>query len=134
MTPVVITSPRRPVPAPERPRHLEVVSGRSVPGRRPPLATIMVTVTVTSVALFALVTAQVMLGQAGFTQADLERRVDAKRIEVQQLQLDVARMRAPGSIAARAIALGMVPAGDYTVLLSVAPSPVGGRSPKRERP
>ena len=109
-------SPRRPVPAPERPRHLEVVRGRSAPGRRPPSWFAVLTLVATSLALFALVSAQVMLGQAAITESRLNDRLAAKQARLQALELEVARLGAPGTIATRARNLGMVSAADVVVL------------------
>ena len=132
--PRAATSPRRPVPAPERPR-LEVLRGRPVPGRRPPSRFVAITVVLTCVMLFALVAAQVVVGQASINVADLTARVGAKRIAAEQLELDVARLRAPARIAARATQLGLGPAGAVTVLpLEEPSSSPRGHSPKRERP
>lgn len=132
----VETSPRRPVPAPERPRHLEVVRGRPTPGRRPPLAFVLLCVVATCAGLFALVMANVRLGEAGVTHAELEDAVAEKRIAIEELELDVASLTAPSRISERALELGMVPATDVTV---VAPAertrtPDRGPSPKRGRP
>jgi hypothetical protein len=139
-------SPRRPVPAPVRPR-LEVVRGRPVPGRRPPNRRVAFGVGGTAFALFALVIAQVLLGQAGFRLSGLEARVEDKRLVAEQLEVDVQRLRAPERIAERASALGMVPAGDVTILTpsvsasaagspaaSASPSPVRGPASRRGNP
>src|SRR5207302_5801184 len=83
--PRTATSPRRPVPAPERPRHLRVVRGRPAPGRRPPTVSIVPALTATGMALFALVVAQVFLGQAAFRQSSLENAVQAKRLTTEQI-------------------------------------------------
>ena len=129
--PRTATSPRRPVPAPERPRHLRVVRGRPVPGRRPPTLFIVLALTATGMALFALVAAQVFLGQAAFRQSRLENTVSAKRLATEQLELEVAKLQSPDRIAARAQAIGMVPAPDLVVL---SPSSTwSGPSQTRER-
>jgi len=117
-----VQSPRRPAPAPERPRHLRVVRGRPAPGRRPPLLLVSLVVAVTATALFALVIANVFLGQAAVTQADLERTADRTRVEVEQLELEVARLRSPSRIAARAAELGLVHPTDVTVLVPAEPA------------
>jgi len=128
--PRTATSPRRPVPAPERPRHLRVVRGRPAPGRRPPTLFIVLALTATGMALFALVVAQVFLGQAAFKQDRLESAVNAKRLATQQLELDVAKLESPGRIAQRAQQLGLVPATDVVVL--TPPSTRSGPSQTRE--
>jgi len=130
-TPRTATSPRRPVPAPERPRHLSVVRGRPVPGRRPPTLFVIVALTATGVALFALVAAQVFLGQAAFRQDKLEAQVRAQRLITEQLELDTARLRSPARIAARARKLGMVPATN--VVIVGQSSTRSGPSQTRER-
>ena len=129
--PRTATSPRRPVPAPERPRHLRVVRGRPAPGRRPPTLFIVLALTATGMALFALVTAQVFLGQAAFRQSRLESRVEAKRLVTEQLELEVSELRSPDRIQARAQQLGMVPA--QNVVTITQPSTRSGPSQTRER-
>lgn len=137
-----VTSPRRPVPAPERPR-LEVIRGRPASGRRPPTLFAVVTALACGGALFALVFAQVLLGQAGIKQAELEQRVAAKQTDVDQLRLEVTRLRAPEHIASAAHKLGLVEATDVSVLSVTPTAPaaiarvtptVRGPSPKRGRP
>ncbi|HVL33794.1 MAG TPA: hypothetical protein VM600_09480 [Actinomycetota bacterium] len=118
----VVESPRRPIPAPQRPQ-LEVIRGRSVPGRRPPLSVLFV-VAITICALFMLVVVNVVLGQAGFTQAEIEQRLAQKRTNVAVLELEVQRLGAPSRIAQRAAELGLVPAESSSVL--VAPAEVRG--------
>ena len=128
--PRTATSPRRPVPAPERPRHLRVVRGRPAPGRRPPTLFIVFALTATGMALFALVVAQVFLGQAAFRQSTLESAVNAKRLTTEQLELDVAKLRSPERIQQRAQQIGLVPAPDVVVL---SPSSIrSGPSQTRE--
>jgi cell division protein FtsL len=92
---------------------------------------IVLALTATGMALFALVTAQVFLGQAAFRQARLESKVEAKRLTTEQLELDVARLRSPDRIQARAQQLGMVPA--QGVVTIVQPSTRSGPSQTRER-
>lgn len=128
--PRTATSPRRPVPAPERPRHLRVVRGRPAPGRRPPTLFIVLALTATGMALFALVVAQVFLGQAAFRQSKLEGAVNQRRLATQQLELDVSKLASPARIAARAQQIGMVPATDVVVL--TPPSTRSGPSQTRE--
>jgi hypothetical protein len=103
---------------------LEVVRGRTVPDRRPPVRVVALAVAGTVVALFVLVTAQVLLGQSGFKLSGLEARAEQKRLIAEQLSIDVARLRAPSRIAARATAIGMVPARDVTVI-AASPAPAG---------
>jgi len=122
-------SPRRPAPALERPRHLELVRGRPTRGRRPPTLFVALVVITTGAALLALVFANVLLGQAGFAQSDLRRRVADKTAQVEELELEVARLEAPHRIAREAGRLGLVPANDLTVLVIDR-----GPSPKRGRP
>jgi len=128
--PRTATSPRRPVPAPERPRHLRVVRGRPAPGRRPPTLFIVLALTATGMALFALVVAQVFLGQAAFRQSRLESAVNQKRLATEQLELDVAKLQSPELIAQRAQKIGLVPAPDVVVL--TPPSTRSGPSQTRE--
>ncbi len=124
-------SPRRPAPAPERPRPLEVVEPAQGRGRRPPAFWIALVIIATGTALFSLVFANVLLGQAAFKQADLERVVDAKRRIVEQASIDVEIAKSPKRIYQRALELGMVPATDVSVIVPSSrrsgPSPVRGR-------
>jgi cell division protein FtsL len=106
-----------------------VVRGRPTPGRRPPTLFITVAVLATAAALFALVIANVLLGQAGFAQVELERRVASEQAQLEELQLEVAHLRSPARIAKAARRMGLVPGSSVTFL-----SPVGGPSPKRGRP
>jgi len=92
---------------------------------------IVLALTATGMALFALVAAQVFLGQAAFRQSRLENTVSAKRLATEQLELEVAKLQSPDRIAARAQAIGMVPAPDLVVL---SPSSTwSGPSQTRER-
>lgn len=128
--PRTATSPRRPVPAPERPRHLRVVRGRPAPGRRPPTLFIVLALTATGMALFALVVAQVFLGQAAFRQSKLESAVNKKRLATEQLELDVAKLASPARISERAQQIGLVPATGVVVL--TPPTTRSGPSQTRE--
>jgi hypothetical protein len=124
------------------------VPGRPASGRRPPTAFALLTVFATGAALFALVFAQVLLGKAGISEAQVERRVAEQQSRVDQLGLEVQRLRAPARIAAAAAKLGMVPAADVIVIDATgaaaraasqqhqqqpAQSTVRGPSPKRGR-
>lgn len=120
-----VTNPRRPAPAPERSRHLEVVRGASVPGRRPPRRMVAVVASASVAVLLLMVTLQILLGQvAGFEHAEIQRRVAEKRLEVEELELFVARAGAPSVVAARASRLGMV-RPERTLVLAPAGSRVG---------
>jgi cell division protein FtsL len=92
---------------------------------------IVLALTATGMALFALVTAQVFLGQAAFRQSRLESRVQAKRLATEQLELEVSKLRAPDRIEERAQQLGMVPATNVVTLTQ--PSTRSGPSQTRER-
>jgi cell division protein FtsL len=92
---------------------------------------IVVALTATGAALFALVAAQVFLGQAAFRQDKLETQVRAERLATEQLELGTARLRSPARIAARAHALGMVPA--QNVVIVTQSSTRSGPSQTRER-
>jgi cell division protein FtsL len=91
---------------------------------------VVLALTATGMALFALVVAQVFLGQAAFKQSSLESSVNAKRLATEQLELQVAKLQSPERIAARASQLGLVPAGDVVVL--TPPSTRSGPSQTRE--
>jgi cell division protein FtsL len=92
---------------------------------------IILALTATGMALFALVAAQVFLGQAAFRQSRLENAVSAKRLVTERLELEVAKLQSPDRIATRAAAQGMVPATDVVVLSP--PSTRSGPSQTRER-
>ncbi|HEX9776262.1 MAG TPA: hypothetical protein VGB83_11890 [Actinomycetota bacterium] len=100
------------------------------PGRRPPLFVVLAVV-LTVLSLLALVTANVLLGQAGFEQVDLERRVAEQSAAIEELELDVARLRSPVRLARAAEDLGLVPATDLTLLMDDRSD--GGPSPNRGR-
>jgi cell division protein FtsL len=68
-------------------------------------------------ALFALVTVNVLLGQASFVEKDLEGRAHERRMQVERLEVSVAELRSPARIAARATKLGLVPADDVDVVV-----------------
>lgn len=134
ISPKSTPSPRRPVPAPERPRHLEVVRGRPTSGRRPPKRFVALCMLVTGIGLFCLVLSNVLLGQAAFQHAELETRIQTKRVAVEEQTIDVLRAKAPSLIAARAREIGMVPAADVTVVVPRSSSADRGPSPKRAGP
>ena len=117
-----IASPRRPAPAPDRPRHLEVVRGRPAPGRRPPQPLVLAIAGVVAGIVLVIVVARVLTGQAGFTESDLEKRIADQRRRLEQLELSVAQLRAPQRIYERATQLGLVPAGTV-IYLTPTPAP-----------
>ena len=127
-----VPNPRRPVPAPQRPRHIHVVRGSSVPGRRPPHPVAILVAMGTGIALFALVMANILLGQIGIVRAELDQKVTQQQHVVDALRIEVAQLSSPGRIAARAQQLGLVQAGDTHPI--AAPSTVRGPSPARGRP
>lgn len=100
--------PRRPAPAPARPRHLRVVRSRPAPGRRPPASTLIVASLATAAALFGLVSVQSLVGQTQIRSTEIARRVDQKKDALEALEVDVARMSALDFVARRATDLGLV--------------------------
>ena len=122
-----IASPRRPAPAPDRPRHLEVVRGRPAPGRRPPRALILVAIGVTAGIVLVIVVARVLTGQTGFTETDVSQRIAAQQRQVEQLELSLAELRSPQRVHDRAVKLGLVPSGPV-IYLSPGPSPAAAPS------
>jgi len=90
---------------------------------------VLVTIAVlaTAMALFALVVANVFLGQAAVTQAELQDLVHERSVEVEQLELEVARLGSPSRIAQRATQLGLVQPTDVTVLVPAEPARRGER-------
>ena len=126
-----VTSPRRPAPAPERQRHLEVVRGATVSGRRPPRRMVAILAAASVGVLLLMVTLQILLGQmAGFEHAEIEGRVAQKRMQVEELELEVARAGAPAAIAVRAARLGLV-RPDRTVILTPAVAQAAPQTPSR---
>ena len=106
-------APRRPVPAPERPRHLTVVEGGSAPGRRPRrTAAVISSIAVVS----SLVLASVFSGQAGIQRTTLERRVAGLHNEVGLLELRLAEATTPQAILRRAQEIGMTWPDEFAVL------------------
>jgi len=117
-----IASPRRPAPAPDRPRHLEVVRGRPAPGRRPPRALTAAAVGVVLVVVLGIVVARVLIGQAGFTESGIEDRIAEARRTVERLELEVAQLRSPQRIYDLAVGLGLV-VPDQILFLTPSPTP-----------
>lgn len=94
-----------------------------MPGRRPPRRAVAIVSAASVAMLLLMVTLQVLLGQvAGFERAEIEQRVASKRLDVEELELDVARSGAPAIIAARAARLGLVLPDRSVVIPSVAPT------------
>lgn len=102
-----------------------------MPGRRPPFALVTLVVLATAAALFALVVANVFLGQATVTQAELQQQVEQRRVEVEQLELQVSRLGSPSRIAERATTLGLVRPTDVTVLVPAEPARRGDATTQR---
>ncbi|MFN2614102.1 MAG: hypothetical protein ABR552_04710 [Actinomycetota bacterium] len=86
----------------------------------------------TGTALFALVMANILLGQIGIVRAELDQKVTQQRHVVDALRVDVAQLSSPVRIAARATQLSLVQPDDVHPL--AVPSTVRGPSPKRGRP
>lgn len=106
-------APRRPVPAPERPRHLTVVPGGSAPGRRPRrTAGIVVSLAIVS----SIVLGSVFSGQAGIQRATLERRIASLRTDLAELELKLVEATTPSAIAERAHRLGLTLPDEIGVL------------------
>ncbi len=123
---VPIVSPRRPAPAPDRPRHLHSVPGGPAPGRRPPSKVFLAGTFLAGALVLVLVSMNVMIGQSGFGETDLVRANAEKQQSVEMLRVDVLRLSAPSRIHQRAQQLGLVPAGELTYL---APSSPGASAP-----
>jgi hypothetical protein len=88
---------------------------------------------VTSVGLIAgivlvIVVARVLTGQAGFTETDVTKRISQHQREIEDLELQIAKLRAPQRITARALELGLVPA-THVVYLNQSPSSRAATSP-----
>jgi cell division protein FtsL len=76
----------------------------------------------TAVALFAIVSIKVLLGQSALSSGDVSSRIQSKHQRVEQLQVEVARAESPAEITRRALELGMVhPDG----IVPVRPAPPG---------
>ena len=123
-----IASPRRPAPAPDRPRHLEVVPGRPAPGRRPPRALTAAAVGITLGVVLVIVVARVLIGQAGFAETGIEDRITDARRQAERLELEVAQLRSPKRIYDLALALGLV-VPDRIVFLTPSPSAAPSPAP-----
>jgi hypothetical protein len=78
--------------------------------------------------VLVIAVARVLTGQAGFTETDLSKRIVHQQRQLEDLQLQIARLRSPQRIYDRAIALGLVPAS-HIVYLSPRPSPRSAASP-----
>jgi cell division protein FtsL len=78
--------------------------------------------------VLVIVVARVLTGQAGFTETDLSKRITEQQRQVEDLQLQIARLGSPQRIYDRAIALGLRPAS-HVVYLSPSPSPRAATSP-----
>lgn len=125
-----IASPRRPAPAPARPRHLEVVGGRPAPGRRPPKAFAAFAAGATACALLAMVTVRVLMGQTGFTESELQRSVHGGQLELEQLQVSVAQLRSPERVFTRAREMGLV---EPRALVYLVPTPAASAARGAQR-
>ncbi|MCA1832744.1 MAG: hypothetical protein ABR548_05910 [Actinomycetota bacterium] len=119
-------SPRRPAPAPDRPRHLHAVPGRPAPGRRPPRPLLVVGAVVAASLVLALAAINVLVGQSGVNEADIQKAIDAKQQQMEMLRVDVLRLSAPARVHQRATQIGLIPAGALTYL---APAPAGAQKP-----
>jgi hypothetical protein len=86
----------------------------------------------TAAALFALVSVNVLVGQSGIHRDSLSRRVHAKQLRLERLQVDVANASSPQLLAARATALGLVAGTEAVFLPRPSPLPVvaAGRGSK----
>lgn len=119
-------SPRRPAPAPARPRHLRVVRGRPAPGRRPPVGIFLIAGIATALALFAIVSIKVLLGQSALNSGDVEARIVEKMQRLETLQVDVARAESPSEIVRRAIEdLGLFHPDGLVPVKAAPPGPEG---------
>jgi hypothetical protein len=105
-------------PAPSRPRvrfadaermraRLSLVRGRPNPAPRLPFAALVLTVLV--VGLVGLLVLNTSLQQGAFYVRDLQARAQALTDHREALELQVAALREPQRVAARASAMGMVP-------------------------
>lgn len=106
-------APRRPVPAPERPRHLTVVQGGSAPGRRPRRT---IGVVLSLAAVCSIVLGSVFSGQAGIQRASLDRRIASLRTDLAQIELAIVEATTPSAIAVRARRLGLTMPDEFGVL------------------
>jgi hypothetical protein len=78
--------------------------------------------------VLVIAVARVLTGQAGFTETDLSKRIMQQQHQLEDLQLQIARLRSPQRIYDRATALGFVPAS-HIVYLTPRPSPRSAASP-----
>jgi hypothetical protein len=90
----------------------------------------------TACAVLVVVTARVLTGQAGFTESGLERRIVEQQRQAEQLELEVAQLRAPQRVYQRAAELGLVQP-DRTIFLTPGaelPSPSPKAAARQARP
>jgi hypothetical protein len=89
---------------------------------------VLVSVGVVAGVVLVIVVARVLTGQAGFTETGLSNRIAQHQREIEDLQLQIAKLRAPERIYSRALELGLVPA-TQVVYLTPSPSPRAASSP-----
>jgi cell division protein FtsL len=87
---------------------------------------VLVSIGVVAGVVLVIVVARVLTGQAGFTETGLSKRIAQHQREVEDLQLQLAKLRAPQRIYTRALELGLVPA---THVVYLTPSPRAASSP-----
>jgi hypothetical protein len=86
------------------------------PWRAPRAPFVVLSLAVVSTGLLALLGLNTVVAQNAFTLDRLERRSAALAADEQRLEREVAALEAPGNVAARAHALGLVPASDPAFL------------------
>lgn len=107
-------APAKVSPAPRRPGLRVLPGGRVRPPRAPFVVLVLLVLGAGLVGLLLLNTG---LQQSSFELRDLERDTRVLRDQHAALTQEVARLSAPDHLAARAEALGMVPAGEREYLV-----------------
>ncbi len=106
---------------------LRVISRSVTAPKAPTMPFIILASVLVSLAVLGLVVLRVMVDQASFRVDDLSNRVAQQQSSLTELDYTVSVADAPGAIANRAAALGMVPATRIQPLPPpIAPAPAGG--------
>lgn len=77
----------------------------------------------TAVALFAIVSIKVLLGQSALSSGDIEARIQEKIQRLETLQVDVARAESPSEVVKRAGDLGLFHPDGLVPVKAAPPGP-----------
>lgn len=127
LQPAAVTAPLEAPAHPGLRLRLRVISRTVTAPKAPTMPFIIFASVLVSLAVLGLVVLRVMVDQASFHVDDLSTRVAQQQSSLTQLNYNVSVADAPGAIASRAAALGMVPATRIQPLPTPsAPAPAGG--------